>query len=327
MATYTTNYNLYQWAAEDPFLRTDFNGDFLKIDTALGELAAESALIPDLSYNVYNLLLQNEYDGKTTGQKRGLLFDGFRTLEGVAQRSSALLHDGKSALVLHRSGQSDVGWGYSGNEEKTAGRSHTAVGGGLWTGLTYRIYNNVQYASTTEVHYTVQVDGKTVLTGTQRSPSAPVGSYCEDTLTFSQALPVCAGTVCAVTLETNGSFFTPGLDSAGTALGGAFHFTPVTGASASLTSVTYALPACGGLRAWVRHTGGTAALAVKQGSLQHSLTPAAQRQTVNLQGAACTESEFTLSQTLTAGDYAVVLTLSLGESDTSAVYDYGVLLR
>ena len=39
----------------------------------------------------------------------------------------------------------------------------------------------------------------------------------------------------------------------------------------------------------------------------HSLTPAAQRQTVNLQGAACTESEFTLSQALTAGDYAVVL--------------------
>ena len=67
MATYTTNYNLHQWAAEAPFLRTDFNVDFLKIDTALGELAAESALIPDLSYNVYNLLLQNEYDGKTTG--------------------------------------------------------------------------------------------------------------------------------------------------------------------------------------------------------------------------------------------------------------------
>ena len=92
--------------------------------------------------------------------------------------------------------------------------------------------------------------------------------------------------------------------------------------SAALAALLlFSLPACGGLRAWVRHTGGTAALAVKQGSLQHSLTPAAQRQTVNLQGAACTESEFTLSQALTAGDYAVVLTLSLGESDTSAVYD------
>ena len=37
MATYTSNYGLHQWAPEDNFLRTDFNTDLQKIDTALGE--------------------------------------------------------------------------------------------------------------------------------------------------------------------------------------------------------------------------------------------------------------------------------------------------
>ena len=35
MATYTSNYGLHQWAPEDNFLRTDFNMDLQKIDTAL----------------------------------------------------------------------------------------------------------------------------------------------------------------------------------------------------------------------------------------------------------------------------------------------------
>ena len=37
MASYTEHYGLHQWEPEDPFLRTDFNADFLKIDTALKE--------------------------------------------------------------------------------------------------------------------------------------------------------------------------------------------------------------------------------------------------------------------------------------------------
>ena len=38
LATYTANYGLHQWEATDDFLRTDFNTDFLKIDTAIGGL-------------------------------------------------------------------------------------------------------------------------------------------------------------------------------------------------------------------------------------------------------------------------------------------------
>ena len=40
MANYTPNYQLHQWEPEDKFLRTDFNQDLSKIDTALGTLSA-----------------------------------------------------------------------------------------------------------------------------------------------------------------------------------------------------------------------------------------------------------------------------------------------
>lgn len=38
MATYTEHYGLHQWVPEDDFLRTDFNEDLLKIDTALAAM-------------------------------------------------------------------------------------------------------------------------------------------------------------------------------------------------------------------------------------------------------------------------------------------------
>ncbi len=37
MANYTQHCQLHQWEPEDHFLRTDFNTDFQKIDTELGE--------------------------------------------------------------------------------------------------------------------------------------------------------------------------------------------------------------------------------------------------------------------------------------------------
>lgn len=50
MATYTPNYGLHQWVAEDDFLRTDFNTDFQKIDQALGNLSLDKAQIVVGSY-------------------------------------------------------------------------------------------------------------------------------------------------------------------------------------------------------------------------------------------------------------------------------------
>lgn len=39
MATYTEHYGLHQWVPEDNFLRSDFNVDLEKIDTALDKIS------------------------------------------------------------------------------------------------------------------------------------------------------------------------------------------------------------------------------------------------------------------------------------------------
>ena len=82
MANYTPNYRLHQWLPEDKFLRTDFNEDFSTIDAALGktERSARRAVagLERQGSDLYNLLLQNDYEGKTTGWKRALVFDGFQ---------------------------------------------------------------------------------------------------------------------------------------------------------------------------------------------------------------------------------------------------------
>ena len=45
MASYTEHYQLHQWEPEDPFLRTDFNEDLAKIDTAIADAAVSPGCI------------------------------------------------------------------------------------------------------------------------------------------------------------------------------------------------------------------------------------------------------------------------------------------
>ena len=69
MADYTPNYQLHQWVAQDPFLRTDFNQDLQKIDAALGKhdqlTAAHAAVLPKLGNC---MLCMAEYIGGGTSK-------------------------------------------------------------------------------------------------------------------------------------------------------------------------------------------------------------------------------------------------------------------
>ena len=64
MATYTTNYQLHQWEPEDPFLRTDFNTDLLKLDEGLTRQAEVSAC---LGYEALQSRLLTDAAGRTAG--------------------------------------------------------------------------------------------------------------------------------------------------------------------------------------------------------------------------------------------------------------------
>ena len=68
MATYTTNYQLDQWEPEDPFLRTDFNTDLLKLDEGLTRQAEVSAC---LGYEALQSRLLTDAAGKPAADGRG----------------------------------------------------------------------------------------------------------------------------------------------------------------------------------------------------------------------------------------------------------------
>ena len=124
-SSYTANYGLCQWAPENAFLREEFNQDNAKIDAALkaaeeraeekaraAEAKADRALsgLEDQSYNVYNLILQNDYEGKYTGYKKALLYDGFLDESRIAGKSDSLVvTSGK--LVLSGTGQGNLSLG------------------------------------------------------------------------------------------------------------------------------------------------------------------------------------------------------------------------
>ena len=152
MATFTPNYGLHQWESSDAFLRTEFNQDFSILDTALGQVARTGV---DSAYNLYNLMLQSQYEGKYTGYKRALLFDGFPDESAIAEKDAALVVR-DHGLRLFRTGEaawtaakgSSYGAPYYGSIYT---QERTAVGAGLLTGFQATIRNPSAEEMTLEV--------------------------------------------------------------------------------------------------------------------------------------------------------------------------------
>lgn len=83
MADYTEHYHLHQWQPQDKFLRTDFNEDLAKIDTALGEGAAKAAALEAAVSKCGNCrIYTTQYIGTGTG-KTVLTFPGKPMLVNV----------------------------------------------------------------------------------------------------------------------------------------------------------------------------------------------------------------------------------------------------
>lgn len=121
MANYTQNYQLHQWEPTDNFLRTDFNEDHQKIDSAIK--ATEENLRGELSGQVGRLdgamatlqqTLQNEYNGgfqsvnstlaalqQTMGQKLELVSGSFTgtTKEGTVTKQTISLGFQPKAVI------------------------------------------------------------------------------------------------------------------------------------------------------------------------------------------------------------------------------------
>lgn len=74
---HTPNYALSQWQAADQVLRTDFNEDNLKIDTALRRQEGQLLGVSALGRNLYNFFLRQKRAGQDVSWMSGLVYDDF----------------------------------------------------------------------------------------------------------------------------------------------------------------------------------------------------------------------------------------------------------
>ena len=336
---YTANYGLCQWQPGDKFLREEFNQDNAKLDAALkaseekAAAAAQSAQqtadralsgLEAADYNIYNLLLQNEYEGKYTGYKKALIYDGFLNGDGVSATSGGLLL-GEKGPTLCRTGQSsiDLGYGSTSNQSSSTTSSQTMTGAGRLTSFTFCMRNNKNEQRSVSIQWTVTVNGKEVAAGTKSSGT--VATYATQTVTVSLSPNILLGPgdTLTVSLYRSASDWQYYLSSGGSGLGGVLTITPVSGTTGSLTTVSRSLPACQEIIAWVRHTAGQVTVSVGGQALEKVDA----RETMDVQGTACTETQFRLSGGLEAGNTQFRLGLTLDTGDNSAlILDYGAAL-
>ena len=329
---YTTNYGLCQWQGADAFLREEFNQDNEKIDAALkaadGKAGRALSGLEAADYNIYNLLLQNEYEGKYTGYKRALVYDGFLDESGIASMEPALLLSG-GAVSLSRTGQSDLSLGY-GAQSSGGGaaetRAVTVSGNGRLTGIGLELYNGLSWETSVEVKYEVRVNGKARLTGTADTPVITSYNTARGDLKFQQSVDIKAGDSVTVWLDLH-TAWRYAKDSTGSNLGGVLRFTAVSGTSGELVTRANSLPAGKAFRLWVRHKSGAVTAALVAGGQEHAFVQEEDRSTTEpLNGVSCTETAFSLNTETVAGSIQIKLILTLDSGNTMTLYDYGLVL-
>ena len=329
MAQYTEHFGLHQWESTDPFLRTDFNTDFSRLDTVLDRLRGNGEAN---AYDIYNLMLQNHYEGKYTGYKKGLLFSAFREDEaaGALRAPEVFLTGGR--LALYGAEQGDIDLGYYddlGEKSERTSPERSPDHGGLWTGFTCKVFND-SYDTPTSCTITAHalVNGAERSAVTAATPDFSLGRTAEVLLEWPEPLQTGARDLCSVWLKSDYArclLYPAAGDRNGA--GGVFHFTPVTGAAGWFRAVYAGVPAADSVLAWVRHTGGSMALAITDGGgYRQVLTPTETRTAVALDGTPCTESAFLLRSGFAAGDWTVELILRRLEAETMEVLDYGLVI-
>ena len=338
-SSYTANYGLCQWAPENAFLREEFNQDNAKIDAALketeeraaeraqaAEAKADRALsgLQDQSYNIYNLILQNDYEGKYTGYKKALFFDGFTDESNVAEKSSGIVIS-NGAAWLYRNGQSSLSLGSYGTETSLNASSAevTAQRTGRLTGFTCKIKNGMSIEHGPSIEAVLYRNGQQVLAQEFTASVISPNTSQTQSFTFRESFPFATGDRFQLSLRIYISYLYLTTDGD---LAGTLNAQAISGTAGTITSAVTSMPLCQGAQAWVRHKGGTVGLSLKCGGETVPLTAGDRRDTVDLlTGNTCTEQAYRLERDLPAGNWQVVLDMTLGSGEEGIqLHDYGI---
>ena len=349
-ANYTANYGLCQWEPSDLFLREEFNEDNAKIDAAIkaakdnatavgkaAQTAAEKAqetadrALADLgtvSYNVYNLALQQSYEDKVTGWKQAMLFDGFQDDSGIASLGSGLVLNNGVVLSKSISGNQEVANGtsyqYSTSSLDTA--AEVSAPGGAYL---YRI--KCVWKAETDYQVGDQSLGFSFYVNGVLHHSETHSLYFSTTqqegyIDLTTTIPVTTGDQVHFTCSLGSHFKMPIVRDSNQRIYAVYVFKPTNVTSASVKAVGISMPAAKEARAWARHVGGSVEAILFVGGTGWRMTLQGSRSTVDPNGVNCTEDEFKLSISLSAGTMAPSFKLLLGSDEKVTLLDYGVVL-
>ena len=343
MATYTPNYGLHQWVPEDQFRREDFNQDFQKIDAAIKaaenkaasgdeqvleavqavQSTAEWALesLEPLSYNVYNLLLQNYYEGLDSGFKKALVFDGFLDKDGIESTTSGLTwNPAEKNVILQAAGVSGQEDGFETRRlveiptTTSLKQSFTAPSTGTITAVELYFVGNC----TITIEQNGTVLGSAVGNGRQSNliTKIPISAKIERGSIYQICL--LAKTVeCYVYSGGNNMNF-----------GYRLTITPTIVTNGTLVTTQHSLgTSYQRASAWVRHSGGNVSLSLynQQSGSWVSMPSTGTRTTVTTKGVSCVETAFCLTS-VPVENQNVKLRLAFSTSSgvNAMLYDYGV---
>jgi hypothetical protein len=329
-STYKTpNFALNQWLGTDTFARTDFNDDNLIVDAALKRLSDDMKGIAPMANNLYNLILQQHYDGKYTGYKKALIFDGFQNYSNIAGISEGLFIQtvsSKKRLTFDNVGYTNY---KTGDPDPNISASYTRN----WTPEYCTLASDITL-------YFYAMENGTVTVTIEDDRGAVVG-----TATKVGGLPVGIGHRTYVTIPFSSPVYFVGqrsykiklsatsqIDIFRTYNTGEFYFSLTCSPTIRSSGSCVSSPADIGndyTRAigWVRHSGGAVGLGLEVGgsSLDFSLLGTYPAHTVD-GTLPCNEAAFELSVPAgLSGETAVRLMLDKNGEENMYVYDYGVL--
>lgn len=381
---YTTRLQLNQWASGDKFLREEFNRDNqriedacvelydrsdtldTKIDTETGtlrqqlldktgtletRLSTETADIrrqlDPASYHIYQLMLQNYYDGKYTAYKKAMIFDGFQDASLVAAVTPGAYLDTaqKQVRILTQGAQNiDTGFiqeaGWTGSMDSDGGScAWIGQSGGTYSKDTTLQPSGFGVLQSVTLRLAVRNTGTpitvtiTLLDGTKQlavSQSATVNSTTFRDYTFAftggVSLDGLKNYILRITNVNQGYYLKAMYIASRDKVAYKAVFTPTNHTNGSIRTPAIQMgKSYTRVAAWARYSGGLG-ITLNAGSTSRILTVGSSRSAQTMDGTACTETSYTLEDAPVSSDGNVTLALSLSVSGGSGIlYDYGIV--
>lgn len=352
--SYTANYGLCQWEAGDQFIRSEFNQDNAKIDTALKRVAdtaaadlqavrvqlqsaaqtaqntaeqALDALVP-VAYNVYNLALRQELEGKVTGWKQAMLFDGFQDDSGIASLGSGLVLNNGVVLSKSISSNQEVANGtsyqYSTSSLDTAAAVSAPGGAYLYRiKCVWKAETDYQVGDQS-LGFSFYVNG--VLHHSETHSLYFSTTQQEGYIDLTTTIPVTTGDQVHFTCSLGSHFKMPIVRNSNQLIYAVYVFKPTNLTFASVTTKDVTLPAAKEAWLWLRHIGGSIDPTLRTNGTARGFALQSSRSTVDPKGRSCTEKAYHLTATLPAGTTSLMLKLQLSSDQKVTMLDYGLVL-